>query len=183
MTMGVVATIAELGGNSTVYGILLFLHILCAILGFGPLALNGLYGQQAAHRRGPAGVAIGQANFAVSKVAEIFVYGVFVFGILLVLTAENDVIGFGDAWVWLSILLFVLALGFSHARQIPNARRMNALAEELATTEGPPPGQGGPPPQALEMETLGKQLAIGGAFLNLMLLIILFLMIFKPGYP
>ena len=181
--MGVLATVIELGSDSTVYGILLFLHIICAILGFGSLALNGLYGQQAAQRKGPAGVAIGQANFAVSKVAEIFVYGVFVFGILLVLTAENDVIGFEDLWVWLSILLFVIAIGFSHARQIPNARKMNTLAEELATTEGPPPGQGGPPPQVVQMEAIGKQLAVGGVFLNLMLLTILYLMIFKPGFP
>ena len=181
--MGVLAAITALGSDSTVYGILLFLHILCAILGFGSLALNGLYGQQAAQRQGPAGVAIGQANFAVSKVAEIFVYGVFVFGILLVLTEDNGLIGFGDLWVWLSIVLFVVALGFSHARQIPNARKLNTLAEELTTTEGPPPGQGGPPPQAVQMEALGKQLAIGGAFLNLMLLVILYLMIFKPGYP
>lgn len=181
--MGVLATIIELGNDSTLYGILLFLHIICAILGFGSLALNGLYGQQAAERKGPEGVAIGQANMAVSKVAEVFVYGVFVFGILLVLTAEDDIIGFGDLWVWLSILLFIVALGFSHARQIPNARKMNALAQELATTEGPPPGQGGPPPQVAQMEALSKQLAVGGAFLNLMLLVILYLMIFKPGYP
>ena len=33
------------------------------------------------------------------------------------------------------------------------------------------------------MEALGKQLAVGGMFLNLMLLAILYLMIFKPGYP
>ncbi len=142
--MGVLATIIELGSDSTLYGILLFLHIICAILGFGSLALNGLYGQQAAQRKGPEGVAIGQANMAVSKVAEIFVYGVFVFGILLVLTAENDLIGFEDLWVWLSILLFVIALGFSHARQIPNARKMNALAAELATHRGATAGTGRP---------------------------------------
>ena len=178
----VMAAIYELGSDSTLYGILLFLHILCAILGFGSLALNGLYGQQAAQRKGPGGVAIGQANFAVSKVAEIFVYGVFVFGILLVLTAE-DSIGFGDLWVSLSMLLFIVALGYSHAVQIPSAQRMNILAEELATTEGPPPGAGGPPPQVAEMEQLSKKLAMGGAFLNLLLVAILYLMIFKPGYP
>jgi hypothetical protein len=83
--------------------------------------------------------------------------------------------------VWLSIVLFVVALGFSHARQIPNAQRMNVLAEELATTEGPPPGAGGPPPQVAEMASVSRQLAAGGAFLNLMLLVILALMIFKPG--
>ena len=91
------ATVVELGGNDTLYGVLLFLHILCAIVGFGPLMVNGLYGREASKRPGPGGLAIGQANFAVSKVAEYFVYAVFVLGVLLVLTAEGDVIGFYHA--------------------------------------------------------------------------------------
>lgn len=177
------ASIAELGGDSNLYGFLLLLHILCAILGFGPLMLNGLYGQQAAQRPGPGGVAIGQANFAVSKIAEIFVYGVFVFGILLVLAAEGDQIGWGDVWIWLSIVLFVIGIGFFHGMLFPNARRMNTLAEELAASGGPPQGEGGPPPQVTEMEATGKKLAMGGMFLNLVVLTILFLMIFKPGWP
>jgi uncharacterized membrane protein len=177
------ATVVELGGTDTLYGVLLFLHILCAILGFGPLMLNGLYGQQAAKRPGPGGLAIGQANYAVSAIAEYFVYAVFVLGILLVVTAEGDLIGFGDTWVWLSMLLYVIAIAFAHARQFPNARKMNELAEELVTAGPPPAGAQGPPPQVAQMEAIGKQLAAGGAFLNVMLLIILYLMIFKPGFP
>jgi uncharacterized membrane protein len=181
--MGVLATIVELGSDDTLYGILLFLHILSAIVGFGPLVANGLYGQQAAKRPGPGGVAIGQASFAVTKVAEMFVYAVFVTGILLVLTAENDRIEFGDTWIVLSILLYVVALGYSHAVQIPAARQMNALGEELLAAGPPPEGQAGPPPQALAMQAVGKKLAMGGMFLNLMLVAILYLMIWKPGWP
>jgi hypothetical protein len=33
------------------------------------------------------------------------------------------------------------------------------------------------------MEATGKKLAAGGTFLNLMLLAIIYLMIFKPGFP
>ncbi len=181
--MGVLGTIVELGSRDTLYGILLFLHILCAIVGFGPLTLNGLYGMQAKQRPGPGGLAIGQANYFVSGIAEKFVYAVFVLGLLLVFTAEDDTIEFSDTWVWLSILLYVIALGFSHARQIPNARRMNELAEQLVSGGPPPEGAAGPPPQVAQMEAIGKQLAAGGAYLNATLAVILYLMIFKPGFP
>jgi hypothetical protein len=181
--MGLLASVVELGGtDDSLYGFLLLLHIGCGIVGFGAVVLNGLYGAESAKRPGPGGVAIGQANLAVSKVGEYFIYAVFVFGILLVLTA-NDNIGWGDTWVWLSILLYVIAIGFSHARQTPNAQRIVALAEELTAAGPPPEGAQGPPPQVAEMESIGKQLAMGGAFLNLMLLAILYLMIFKPGFP
>jgi hypothetical protein len=181
--MAVLATIAELGSSDTIYGVVLLLHILCAIIGFGAVMLNGLYGAQSAKRPGPGGVAIGEANFAVSGVAEYFIYAVFVFGITLVLLAENDTIGFGDTWVWLSMLLYIIALGFSHGQQIPNARKMNELAAEMVAAGPPPEGAQGPPPQVAQMEALGKKLAAGGMFLNSVVVIVLFLMIFKPGWP
>jgi uncharacterized membrane protein len=180
--MAVLATVAELGGNDTIYGVVLFLHILCAIAGFGGVMLNGLYGAEAGKRPGPGGLAIGQANYAVSGVAEKFIYAVFVLGIALVFLAENDTIEFGDSWVWLSILLYVVAIGFSHSQQIPNARKMNELAEELVNAGPPPEGAQGPPPQVAQMEAVGKKLAGGGIFLNLMVLAVLYLMIFKPGW-
>jgi len=182
--MGLLATVSEAGAyDDALYGLLLFLHIISAIAGFGGVMLNGLYGAQAAKRPGPGGLAIGEANYAVSKVAEYFIYAVFVFGILLVLVAEDDTIEWGNTWVWLSILLYVIATGFSHGQQIPNARRMNELAAELVAAGPPPEGAQGPPPQVAEMEATGKKLAAGGAFLNLMLVVILYLMIFKPGFP
>jgi hypothetical protein len=181
--MGVFASVVELGGtDDSLYGFLLLLHIVCAIVGFGAVVLNGLYGAESAKRPGPGGLAIGQANLAVSKVGEYFIYAVFVFGILLVLTA-NDNVSFSDTWVWLSILLIVVGIGFSHGFQQPNARRMVGLAEELVNAGPPPEGAQGPPPQVAEMEATGKKLAGGGTFLNLILLAILYLMIFKPGFP
>ncbi len=181
--MGVLATIVELGSDETIYGIVLLLHILSAIVGFGGVQLNGLYAAQAQQRPGREGVAIGQANWAVSKVADIFIYLTFVFGVLLVLLSENDLIGFGDLWISLSMLLYIVAIGLSHGILYPSVRRANALAEELATTEGPPPGAQGPPPQVVQLEALGKKIASIDVVLKLMLVAILFLMIWKPGYP
>jgi hypothetical protein len=118
----------------------------------------------------------------VSKVGQYFIYAVFVLGILLVL-ASNDNIGWDDTWVWLSILLYLIAIGFSHGFQQPNAERIVALAEELTAAGPPPEGAQGPPPQVAEIEATSKKLAAGGAFLQLILLAIIALMIFKPGFP
>ena len=60
---------------------------------------------------------------------------------------------------------------------------INELAEQLVNAGPPPEGAQGPPPQVAQMEALGKKLAGGGIFLNLMLLAVLYLMIFKPGFP
>ena len=58
--MGVLATVVELGGSDdSLYGFLLLLHIVCAIVGFGAVVLNGLYGAESKKRPGPGGLAIG----------------------------------------------------------------------------------------------------------------------------
>jgi len=181
--MGVLATIVELGSDEAIYGIVLLLHILSAIVGFGGVQLNGLYAAQAQQRPGAGGVAINQAVYAVSKVAEIFIYLTFVFGVLLVLLSENDLIGFEDTWVWLSMLLYLVGIGLSHAILFPSVKKANALAEELATSEGPPPGAQGPPPQVAQLEALGKKIGSTDVVLKLLLVAILFLMIWKPGFP
>ena len=46
---------------------------------------------------------------------------------------------------------------------------------------GPP--QGGPPPQVAEMQALGKRVGAAGATLDVMVVVILVLMVFKPGAP
>ncbi len=163
------------------YDSMLLLHILGTIVGFGAVFLNGLYGAQAKQRPGPGGAAIGEANLAVSGVAEYVIYTVPVTGMILVMM--SDAWSFSQTWVWLSIVVFVVALGISHGSQIPASKRMNELAKELAAAGPPPEGTApsGPPPQVIEMEALGKRLAGGGAVLNLLLVVLLVLMIWKPG--
>ncbi len=169
--------LAEYG--SDVYKIVLVLHILCAIVGFGAVVLNGIYGQQAKSHKGSEGLAIAQANFLVSKIGEYFIYAVFLLGIALVLIGD-PVNGFGQTWIWLAMFLFIVALGISHGLLTPRVKRLIALMTEL-NSMGPPATESGPPPQVLEMETVGKKVGIFGVILNLLLVTILSLMVFKPG--
>lgn len=166
--------------GSDAYKIVLTLHILCAIVGFGAVFLNGLYGQQAKSRKGAEGLAISEANLLVSKVGEYFIYAVFLLGVALVLIGD-DVWGFGDAWIWLSMLLFLVALGISHGLMQPRVNRLVDLQRQLVSGGPPPAGATGPPPQVLEMEKIGKQVGIIGPVLNLFMVAVLVLMVFKPG--
>lgn len=165
-------------GNDA-YKLVLVLHILCAIIGFGTVFFNGIYGAQAKARRGTEALAISQANMLVSRIGEYFIYALFLLGIVLVLLGD-PVLDFGQTWIWLAMLLYVAAIGVSHALLWPRVRRMLALTQEMVDA-GPPTA--GPPPQVAEMERIGRQLAIIDPVLNLTMVAVLFLMVFKPGGP
>ena len=92
-----------MGITSTAYRIVLLLHILCAIVGFGTVFLNGIYGAQAKKRPGPGGLAIQEANLFVSHVAEYVIYAVFILGIGLV-SMSDDAWKFSQTWVWLATM-------------------------------------------------------------------------------
>ncbi len=85
---------------------------------------------------------------------------------------------FSQTWLWLAMVIYVVALGLSHGVLFPAMKRMGVLIREMAA--GPPP-VGGPPPQAAEMAELGKKLGIVGPILDLSVVVILFLMVWKPG--
>ncbi len=160
------------------YDIVLVLHILCAIVGFGSVTLNAIYGQQAKARRGREGLAIFQANKLVSSIGMYFIYAVFVLGILLVLLGDNAW-DFDQTWIMVSIIVFLLAFGVSHGLLLPRVNRMEALMTAMA--DGPAPGAAGPPPEAAQLEELGKQVGIFSMLLDVALVTILIMMVTKPG--
>jgi hypothetical protein len=167
-----------LGGTTTgIYKVLLLLHILSVVVGIGAVMLNGVYAAQAQKRPGPAGRAVSEANEAVSSIAEYVIYLIPVFGLLLVMFS-GGAWKFSQTWVWLAIIVYVLAIGISHSVLIPGHRRINALLSEME--QGPPPA-GGPPPQVATIEELGKRQAVAGMAANLLVVVLLILMIWKPG--
>lgn len=172
-----------MGYGSTLYKILLVLHILVGIIGFGTVFLAGLYGKQAADRKGREGVAITEAtDFVAGQVAEWFIYAVPVFGIAMVLVSR--VWNFKMLWIWLAILLYAIAITLVHAVHRPNLKKILELSRELADMGPPPadaPADAAPPPQAVELESRGKRAAIMGTTLNLFMIAVLCLMVFKPG--
>ena len=173
------------GANSDgIYKLLLVLHIFCAIVGFGAVYLNALYGRQIQKRQGREGLAIYEANFRVSAIGQYFIYGVFVFGFLLVLTSD-DAWEFSQTWIWLAMALYIVGLGVSHGVLLPAVKRMGVLMRELVDA-GPPPRR--PPARRRDRrrrspssQALGTRVGASSAFLDVLMIVILALMVWKPG--
>ena len=168
--------------GSDVYKIVLVLHILCAIVGIRRgvaqrdlrAAGEGAHGEARASRsvRGEPPRLGGRRSTSSTRCS--------CSASLLVLIGDN-VFDFGQTWIWLSMVLFIAALG-RVARDVAADGAADAGADG-GDDRGPARRQAGPPPQAAEMEALGKRLGIIGPALDLTMIVILVLMVFKPGGP
>ena len=188
-----------MGVDSGAYDTVLVLHVLCVIIGFGGVFLNGIYGAEAKRRRGREGLAIFEATERVGKIAEMFILAVPVFGIALILMSHSQW-KFSQAWVIGALTIYAAALTLSFGFHLPNLRRMGGLMHELVSMSEAPPavaggavptddpqaaaaiaGAGGPPPQAVAVARCGRLAGVYGGTLNLAIVAVVILMVWKPG--
>jgi uncharacterized membrane protein len=148
------------------YNLLLFLHLLAVIFAIGPLV--GAASTAARALRTP------DAAAAASAARTLKVYGyasvvVVVFGMGLMSAKDPDhpsqhVASFGDTWIWLSVLLWLVAMGLTLGALEPTLRR---VAAEI--TSGQP------------VATLTGRVAALGGGVALIFAGIIALMVFQPG--
>jgi uncharacterized membrane protein len=172
------------GSGSGAYKFVLVLHLMAVIIGFGGVVIAGIFGTKGAMRGGHDGQVLGETTMdVVENWAMWFIYAVPVLGIILIFLSE-DVWDFSQTWISLSLLLYIVALGVVHAAHLPNLRKLNALVAELGAGGAPPGGAGGgPPPQLAELKRRGQLAGILGGVVNLLWVVIVFLMVWKPGFP
>ena len=179
--------LASLQQTDNLYRLLVLLHVLAVIVGFGSTFVYPLLGNEARKHPGLEAKGISNANLlAGQRLTEPAIYAAGAFGVLLVFVGPYE---WEDTWVGLSLVIYVAALLFSTFVHQPNLKRMDALVNELAAmgpppggapAGGPPPGgppPGGPPPQVVEMQQRGKAAARNGGILHLAFAVILILMI------
>ncbi len=151
---------------------LLFLHVLGAIVAFGPTFAFSIVGAM-------GGAEPQHANFATRVSHTISSRMVFPIGITLPITGLA-IIGVrqinpferGYWWLALAIVLYIVAYGYSFLVQ----RKLVDRVIEI-TSSPPPPGASGPPP---ELMALVGRIQRGGMGLGILLVIIIFLMVVKP---
>jgi uncharacterized membrane protein len=167
----------DVGIDSGAYKFVLVLHLVTVIVGFGSIFLAGVFDAKARARGGAGGQAVAEVTFDVTEHwSQWFVYAVPIFGIALVLMSD-DYLKFSQAWVSISFLLYIVFLGLVHGLHVPNLRRMNEIGAELVAG-----GSGAAAPaQATELDARAQKAAAVGAALNLIMVVIVFLMVFKPG--
>lgn len=151
---------------------LLFLHVLGAIVAFGPTFafpfIGAMGGGEPQH-----------ANFATRVSSTLTGRLVFPIGITLPITGAAMILvrGMNLAdraywWLGLAIVLYVIAYGYSFFFQ----RRLVARVIEI-TASPPAPGASGPPP---ELPPLVARIQRGGMLTSVLLVTIIFLMVVKP---
>jgi amino acid transporter len=153
----------------------LVLHVLSVVVAFGPTVVFGPLAAYA-QKHPQHALAIAEASDMIERRIVIPVAALVpFFGLALIYSGHFDL--WKSTWLLVSIGLFIVAFFFAVLVQNRNSVAMvKAIA---ALPPGPPPeGASGPPPQ---VAALGKRLQMGGVFLSVMILVILVLMIWRPG--
>ena len=143
------------------YKILLVLHLLSVVIGFGPWFLNGLLPARALGRDASEGKAISGANLQVSTISQYAIYGVLIFGGAAMGAAHKHTVDFGDSFIWLSLIVWVAVLGVLHGLVLPAQRALARGPEDRAT--------------------LTQRQSLGVAAINLLVVVAVVLMVFEPG--
>ncbi len=151
---------------------LLFLHVLGAIVAFGPTFTFPFIGAMGGAEREHGNFAIRVSNTLAHRL-------VFPIGITLPITgaAMMGVRGINPLdrafwWLAVAIVLYVIAYGYSFFVQ----GKLIARVIEITSTP-PQPGASGPPP---ELITLRPRIQRGGMATSVLLVTIIFLMVVKP---
>lgn len=163
----------------TLVAILLFVHVLGAIVAFGasfsafPL-LGSMSGKEPAHANFGSRVSHAISTKVVRPMA--ILQGVT--GVALIWAASIDLTK--ALWLDVAIVLYVIAIGYALFVQIPVGQRlveMTSGGPPAPAADGAPAARTGPPP---ELVAAAGQARRGGMFLGLMITAIVFLMVTKP---
>jgi hypothetical protein len=157
----------------------LFLHVMGAIAVFGPTFVFPLIASQA--QKSPQN---GHFAAALSELIErrivlpgAVVQGITGVGLIIILGA--DLTSSSYRWLIGGIALYLVAVLYAAFVQAPAAEKMVHLTAG-GPPAGPPPAgaPAGPPP---EIVATGQKLQRGGMFLTVLIVLIVILMVTKPG--
>jgi uncharacterized membrane protein len=154
------------------FQLFLFLHVMGAIIAFGPTfsfpIIGAMGGKEPQH-----------ANFATRVTETIAQQRVVPLAILQGITGVALILVTGinllaTRWLLLGIVLYLIVLGYNIFIGTPTVKKVIEM-----TSTPPPPGASGPPPELL---ALIRKVQRGGMFSGLMVVIIVILMVTKPTF-
>ena len=150
---------------------IVFLHVLGAIIAFGPTFAYSIMGSMAAKEPQHANFSSRQVDMIGKRL--VYPLGIFqgITGVLIILGAGYDVMS--RAWLAVAIVLYLFTITYALTIQ------RNALHHLIELTSAPPPpGATGPSP---DIVATVKRIQQGGILLGVLLVVIVFLMVVKPG--
>jgi uncharacterized membrane protein len=153
---------------------LLFLHVLGAIIAFGPTFAFPIIGAMGGKEPQHANFATRASHVVGQRLVEPLAISMAITGVGMILVTGRNLADRGNWWLGIAIVIYVIALSFSLLVQNRNVARIIGL-----TSAPPPPGASGPPP---ELPPLVKRVQQGGMFLTVAIVAIVFLMVVKPQF-
>ena len=153
---------------------LLFLHVLAAVVAFGPTfsfpIIGALAGSEPQHANFATRITYAESNRMVIPLALTMP----ITGAGIILVNGINLAAPQYRWLGVAILIYIVILSYSVFVQ----RRTVARLVEL-TSAPPPAGASGPPP---EVPGIVRRIQRGGMFTGAGIVLILFLMVVKPGF-
>jgi uncharacterized membrane protein len=152
--------------------IFLFLHVMGAIVAFGPTFSFPIIGRM-------GGAEPQHANFATRVTETIAEQRVLplaivqgITGVALILLRGINLLA--TPWLLIGIVLYLIVLGYNVFIGTPTVKKVIQM-----TSNPPPPGASGPPP---ELRAAITKVQRGGMFSGLMIVLIVILMVVKPAF-
>jgi uncharacterized membrane protein len=164
-----------MGTGSAIYRIILLGHIAAAIVGFGGLIAHGFYHAKAVGAQAVETRALLRTTSDVARWAEYGVYAVLAFGIVLV-SLSDDVFGFDEPWISASFVVWFLMVGLNHGLVRPARSKLIDAADSMDESNSVTLAD-----DSSTKALLGR-LAIGEGATQILLIVALVLMIWKPGH-
>lgn len=166
--------------DSFVYKFVFLLHLSMVIVGFGTSFAWPALAAKARKIQGAEGYAITHSALELGKgLTTIPIWLAGFFGIVLVVVSD-DVWKFSQTWISAAFAVFLFSAAFAMFVHTPNIKKMDELQAKLLSGEATPT-QGGPPAEVLELQARGKRAGMTGGVLHLAWLVLMVIMIWKPG--
>lgn len=162
--------VAHAAPTGPLYSVLLLLHVLCAVVGFGAVVVTGVQATRA--RRGPSA----PGSDAVRRYfrpgvnwAGRLLYGVPLFGFAL-LGASKGAYRAGDGFVTVGLAVWLAAAGLAELVVWPGERRLQVEVTERWDEPG----------DAADLDRQCRRLAVGAVTMAALFLVATVVMIGKP---
>jgi hypothetical protein len=126
--------------NQGLFSLFLFLHVLAAIVAFGPALASGLIGAAGGREPQHANFATRLTHMLQTRLVIPVGLTLPITGALMILIAQIDLSARANWWLGLAIVLYAIAITYSIFVQAPAVAKLAEM-----TTGGAPPGGGGPP--------------------------------------
>jgi hypothetical protein len=162
------------------FTLFLFIHVLSAIVAFGPAFALPLIGALGAKEPAHANFGIRVSERISSRITVPVGLTMPISGVLMIYFVHLDLTARSSWWLGIAIVLYVIALTIAIFVQLPTVRQLI----EVTSKAPPPPAPGSPPPSGPPpaVKALVSKVQRNGMILTVLIVLIVLLMVSKPQF-